>query len=251
MRRTTSTATSADMHASKASGWQTLRRVAPYLWPEGQTWVKRRVVFALVFLFVAKIVSVTTPWLYKLAVDQLAGDAPDAGMVLGLGAVGLVVAYGLARFGAVVFGELRDAVFVKVGQRAIRRLAIETFTHIHQLSLRYHITRKTGGLSRIIERGVKGVDFLLRFLLFSIGPLILELSMVSGIFAYVFGWQYAAVVIVTITLYVWFTFKVTEWRVKLRREMNDHVRLECICYCPKLRIVFEHAFNCLETCVLK
>ena len=221
MRRTTSTATSADMHASKASGWQTLRRVAPYLWPEGQAWVKRRVVFALVFLFVAKIVSVTTPWLYKLAVDQLAGDAPDTGMVLGLGAVGLVVAYGLARFGAVVFGELRDAVFVKVGQRAIRRLAIETFTHIHQLSLRYHITRKTGGLSRIIERGVKGVDFLLRFLLFSIGPLILELSMVSGIFAYVFGWQYAAVVIVTITLYVWFTFKVTEWRVKLRREMND------------------------------
>ena len=221
MRRTTSTATSADMHASKASGWQTLRRVAPYLWPEGQAWVKRRVVFALVFLFAAKIVSVTTPWLYKLAVDQLAGDAPDTGMVLGLGAVGLVVAYGLARFGAVVFGELRDAVFVKVGQRAIRRLAIETFTHIHQLSLRYHITRKTGGLSRIIERGVKGVDFLLRFLLFSIGPLILELSMVSGIFAYVFGWQYAAVVIVTITLYVWFTFKVTEWRVKLRREMND------------------------------
>ena len=221
MRRTTSTATSADMHASKASGWQTLRRVAPYLWPEGQAWVKRRVVFALVFLFAAKIVSVTTPWLYKLAVDQLAGDAPDTGMVLGLGAVGLVVAYGLARFGAVVFGELRDAVFVKVGQRAIRRLAIETFTHIHQLSLRYHITRKTGGLSRIIERGVKGVDFLLRFLLFSIGPLILELSMVSGIFAWVFGWQYAAVVIVTITLYVWFTFKVTEWRVKLRREMND------------------------------
>ncbi len=221
MRRTTSTATSADMHASKGSGWQTLRRVAPYLWPEGQAWVKRRVVFALVFLFAAKIVSVTTPWLYKLAVDQLAGDAPDTGMVLGLGAVGLVVAYGLARFGAVVFGELRDAVFVKVGQRAIRRLAIETFTHIHQLSLRYHITRKTGGLSRIIERGVKGVDFLLRFLLFSIGPLILELSMVSGIFAWVFGWQYAAVVIVTITLYVWFTFKVTEWRVKLRREMND------------------------------
>ena len=221
MRRTTSTATSADMHASKASGWQTLRRVAPYLWPEGQAWVKRRVVFALVFLFAAKVVSVTTPWLYKMAVDQLAGDTPDTGMVLGLGAVGLVVAYGLARFGAVVFGELRDAVFVKVGQRAIRRLAIETFTHIHRLSLRYHITRKTGGLSRIIERGVKGVDFLLRFLLFSIGPLILELSMVAGIFAWVFGWQYAVVVIVTITLYVWFTFKVTEWRVKLRREMND------------------------------
>ncbi len=219
MRR--STATSADIPARPATGMSTLRRVAPYLWPDGQPWVKRRVVLALVFLLAAKLVSVTTPWIYKLAVDNLSGDTPDVGMILGLGAAGLVVAYGLARLGAVVFGELRDAVFVRVGQRAIRRLAIETFTHIHRLSLRYHITRKTGGLSRIIERGVKGVDFLLRFLLFSIGPLILELSMVSVIFALVFGWEYAAVVIITIALYVAFTFKVTEWRVKLRREMND------------------------------
>lgn len=221
MRRTTATATSADTGTSRASGWQTLRRVAPYLWPRGEVWVKQRVVFALVFLLCAKLVSVSTPWIYKLAVDNLAGDSPDTSLMLGLGAVGLVVSYGLARFGAVLFGEMRDAVFVRVGQRAIRRLAIETFTHIHQLSLRYHITRKTGGLSRIIERGVKGVDFLLRFLLFSIGPLILELSMVAAIFAWVFGWQYAAVVVVTIGLYILFTFKVTEWRVKLRREMND------------------------------
>ncbi len=221
MRRTTAKATSADMPTVPASGLQTLRRVAPYLWPEGQTWIKRRVVAALGFLLLAKLVSVTTPWIYKLAVDSLAGQAPDTGMILGLGAVGLVVAYGLARLGAIIFGELRDAVFVRVGQRAIRRLAIETFTHIHRLSLRYHITRKTGGLSRIIERGVKGVDFLLRFMLFSIGPLILELTMVAVIFALVFGWQYSAVVIVTIGLYVWFTFTVTEWRVKLRREMNN------------------------------
>jgi len=221
MRRTTSTATSADAGTVRAPAMTTLRRVVPYLWPEGQGWVKRRVIIALLFLLAAKIVSVSTPYFYKLAVDSLGGEAPDTGMILGLGAVGLVVAYGLARLGAVVFGEMRDAVFVRVGQRAIRRLAIETFTHIHQLSLRYHITRKTGGLSRIIERGVKGVDFLLRFMLFSIGPLILELTMVAVIFALVFGWQYAAVVIVTITLYVLFTFKVTEWRVKLRREMND------------------------------
>jgi ATP-binding cassette, subfamily B, heavy metal transporter len=221
MRRVTATATSSDMPPAPASGWQTIRRVAPYLWPEGQAWVKRRVVAALGFLLLAKIVSVSTPYLYKLAVDSLAGTSPDAGTMLGLGAVGLVIAYGLARLGSVLFGELRDAVFVRVGQRAIRRLAIETFTHIHQLSLRYHITRKTGGLSRIIERGVKGVDFLLRFMLFSIGPLILELTMVSVIFALVFGWEYSAVVVVTIALYVWFTFKVTEWRVKLRREMND------------------------------
>ena len=222
MRRTTTTATSADTGNARAPALTTLRRVVPYLWPEGQTWVKRRVVIALVFLLAAKLVSVLTPYIYKLAVDSLSGEAgSDPRALVGLGAVGLVVAYGLARLGAVVFGELRDAVFVRVGQRAIRRLAIETFTHIHQLSLRYHITRKTGGLSRIIERGVKGVDFLLRFMLLSIGPLILELTMVAVIFALVFGWQYSAVVIVTIALYVWFTFAVTEWRVKLRREMND------------------------------
>ena len=222
MRRTTTTATSADAGTARAPALTTIRRVAPYLWPEGQGWVKRRVVVALLFLIAAKLVSVSTPYLYKLAVDSLSSEAgSDPRALIGLGAVGLVVAYGLARLGSVVFGELRDAVFVRVGQRAIRRLAIETFTHIHQLSLRYHITRKTGGLSRIIERGVKGVDFLLRFMLLSIGPLILELTMVVAIFAWVFGWQYAAVVIVTITLYVWFTFAVTEWRVKLRREMND------------------------------
>ena len=222
MRRTTKTATSADASTARAPAMTTIRRVAPYLWPDGQAWVKRRVVISLMFLLAAKLVSVTTPYIYKLAVDSLSNEAgTDPRALIGLGAVGLVVAYGLARLGAVLFGELRDAVFVRVGQRAIRRLAIETFTHIHQLSLRYHITRKTGGLSRIIERGVKGVDFRLRFMLLSIGPLILELSMVAGIFAWVFGWQYAAVVIVTIAVYVWFTFTVTEWRVKLRREMND------------------------------
>ncbi len=222
MRRTTSTATSADAGTARAPAMTTIRRVIPYLWPAGQGWVKRRVLIALFFLLAAKLVSVSTPYLYKLAVDSLSNEAgTDPRVLMGLGAVGLVVAYGLARLGSVVFGEMRDAVFVRVGQRAIRRLAIETFTHIHQLSLRYHITRKTGGLSRIIERGVKGVDFLLRFMLFSIGPLILELTMVACIFAWIFGWQYAAVVVVTIALYVWFTFKVTEWRVKLRREMND------------------------------
>ncbi|MCE6970472.1 ABCB family ABC transporter ATP-binding protein/permease [Cereibacter sphaeroides] len=203
------------------SGWATLKRMAPYLWPKGQTWVKRRVVLALMALVVAKIISVATPFFYKAAVDALAGGAPPPAMMMGLGAVGLTVAYGLARLGAVAFGELRDAIFVRVGQRALRQLALETFTHIHRLSLRYHITRKTGGLSRIIERGVKGVDFLLRFMLFSIGPLFLELSMVAIIFAVVFGWEYMAVVVTTIALYVTFTFKVTEWRVKIRREMNE------------------------------
>ncbi|QCO54775.1 ABC transporter ATP-binding protein/permease [Pseudorhodobacter turbinis] len=215
------TATTPDPDQVEAPAMQTIRRVIPYLWPDDAPWVRRRVMIALFFLILAKIISVSTPFFYKAAVDALAGEAPSESALLMFGAVGLTIAYGIARLGAVAFGELRDAVFVRVGQRALRKLALETFTHIHRLSMRYHIARKTGGLSRIIERGVKGVDFLLRFMLFSIGPLILELSMVSVLFAVLFGWQYMAVVVVTITLYVSFTFKVTEWRVQIRRQMND------------------------------
>jgi ATP-binding cassette, subfamily B, heavy metal transporter len=206
---------------ARRSGRRTIRKVMPYLWPEGQPWVKRRVLAALLALLAAKLVTVATPFFYKAAVDGLAQDAPTPAWTLGAGAVGLTVAYGMARLMSVGFQQLRDAVFTKVGQRALRQLALETFSHIHRLSLRYHITRKTGGLSRIIERGVKGVDFLLRFLLFSIGPLILELVLTGIILALVFDVWYLAVLVVTITIYVWFTFRVTEWRVKIRKEMND------------------------------
>ena len=206
---------------ARRSGRRTIRKVMPYLWPEGQPWAKRRVVVALAALLLAKLVTVATPFFYKAAVDGLTQDAPSPAWALGAGAIGLTIAYGMARLLTVGFQQIRDAVFSKVGQRALRQLALETFTHIHRLSLRYHITRKTGGLSRIIERGVKGVDFLLRFLLFSIGPLILELVLTGIILALVFDVWYLAVLVVTITLYVWFTFRVTEWRVKIRKEMND------------------------------
>ncbi len=205
----------------KASAARTIRRVAPYLWPQGETWVKRRVVLALCALLVAKAVSVSTPFFYKAAVDALAGQHRDDAWLLAYGAVTLTIVYGLARLGNTAFSELRDAIFVRVTQRALRKLALETFVHIHRLSLRYHITRKTGGLSRIIERGVKGVDFLLRFLLFSIGPLVIELTLVTVIFALAFNIWYALVVVVTIWLYVTYTFKITEWRVKIRRKMNE------------------------------
>ncbi|MCE8009596.1 ABC transporter ATP-binding protein/permease [Aestuariivita sp.] len=202
----------------RRSGLRTIRKVAPYLWPEGERWVKIRVVGAIALLVLAKLIAVGIPVLYKGAVDALAGEGVP---MLALGAVGLTVAYGFARLINVGFQQLRDAVFAAVGQRALRALALETFHHIHQLSLRYHITRKTGGLSRIIERGVKGVDFLLRFLLFSVGPLVLELLMVAVILTVLFDAWYLLIVAGTIALYVWFTFAVTEWRVKLRREMND------------------------------
>ena len=207
--------------AERASGWRTIRRVGPYLWPQEPSWVRRRVGLSLALLLLAKLIAVATPLFYKTAVDALSGEASaDAAWTLGAGAVGLTVAYGVARLMNVGFQQLRDAVFARVGQRALRTVARETFTHIHRLSMRYHITRKTGGLSRIIERGVKGVDFLLRFMLFSVGPLILELVLIAIVLFFLFDVWYLAVVAVTIALYVWFTFKVTEWRGKLRRQMN-------------------------------
>ncbi len=203
------------------SGLRTIRRVAPYLWPRGQIWLKSRVILALLALLLSKLVAVGTPFFFKAAVDSLAGDDPDPVMMLAIGAVGLTVAYGFARLMNVGFQQLRDVFFARVGQRALRQIALETFRHIHRLSMRYHITRKTGGLSRIIERGVKGVEFLLRFLLFSIGPLMLELVMIGVILAVVFNIWYLAVVAVTIALYIFFTFRVTEWRVQIRKIMND------------------------------
>jgi ATP-binding cassette subfamily B protein len=197
-----------------------LARVAPYLWPRDVPGLRARVVGALAALLVAKLIAVGTPFLYKAAVDMLAGDAPDGTWMLTAGAVGLTVAYGMARILNVGFQQLRDVIFARVGQRALRAVALETFGHIHRMSLRYHITRKTGGLSRIMERGVKAVSFLLRFILLSIGPLMLELLLVGIVLATVFDWRYLAVVAGTVVAYVVFTFKITEWRVGIRREMN-------------------------------
>jgi ATP-binding cassette, subfamily B, heavy metal transporter len=205
----------------RRSNWRTMRKVAPYLWPADRPWVKNRVVAALAFLLLAKLVGVGTPFVYKAAVDVLTGEGASPAWLLGMGAVGITIAYGVARAANIGFQQLRDAVFARVAQAALRQLALETFQHIHALSLSYHITRKTGGLSRIIERGVKGVDFLLRFMLFSVGPLVLELLLTGIILALVFDITYLLVLVVTIGLYVWFTFAVTEWRVKIRKEMND------------------------------
>ncbi|MGR3323129.1 MAG: ABCB family ABC transporter ATP-binding protein/permease [Pseudooceanicola sp.] len=218
MRRGRTTITTTEIPDNATS---IVKRVIPYLWPEGEPWVKRRVVGALVALLAAKLVAIFTPFLYKAAVDVLSGEGQDAAWMLGLGAIGLTVAYGGARALNTGFQQLRDAVFARVGQRALRKLALETFAHIHRLSMRYHITRRTGGLSRIIERGVKGVDFLLRFMLLSMGPLLLELTLVAIVLWWVFDIRYLLVVAVTVGAYVAFTFKVTEWRVKLRKEMND------------------------------
>ena len=202
----------------RASGMRTLRKVTPYLWPEDKPWVKRRVVWSMIALVMSKVVAAGTPFLTGRAVDVLGDERVS---YLTLGAIGLAVALGLTRLFNVGFQQLRDAIFAPVAQRALRALALETFEHIHQLSMRYHITRKTGGLSRIIERGVKGVEFLLRFLLFSIGPLVLELLLTAAVFSFYFDIRYLLVLAVTIGVYILFTCKITEWRVKLRRVMNE------------------------------
>ncbi|OUS39768.1 metal ABC transporter permease ['Osedax' symbiont bacterium Rs2_46_30_T18] len=214
----------ASQSATASGPWQIIRRVLPYLWPAGNFSIKRRVVLSMTVLVLAKLVAVATPFFYKAVVDLLSADQESATWLLAIGTIGLTVAYGVARLMNVLFQELRDVIFSKVGQRALRALALETITHIHQLSMRYHIGRKTGGLSRIIERGVKGIAFLLRFLLFNIGPLLLELSMIAVILVIMFDLWYLLVVSVTVISYITFTTRVTQWRLKIRKKMNDHDR---------------------------
>jgi ATP-binding cassette subfamily B protein len=200
-----------------------IKSVLPYLWPKSRKDIQFRVVLAMLALVLGEILGLLAPYFYGVSVDALApgADEDQTIFMLTAGALGMVVAYGVMRILSVGFSQLRDVIFAQVGQRALRQLALETFRHLHRLSLRYHITRKTGGLSRVMERGVKGVEFLLRFMLFSIGPLILKLLIVAGIFYLEFGFIYMAIVLITIVLYIWFTFSVTEWRVKVRKEMND------------------------------
>ena len=202
----------------KRSALRTIRRVGPYLWPRDNSAVKTRLIVSMLLLVLAKLISAGTPFLYGYTVDSLV--SPDASLFV-IGAIGLIVAYGLVRVLSNGFQQLRDVVFAPVAQRALRSLALETFQHIHNLSMRYHIARRTGGLSRIIERGVKGVEFLLRYLVFSIGPLALELVLLSVFLLWKLDLWYVLVLFGTIVVYVWFTFKVTEYRVKLRREMNE------------------------------
>ncbi|MDB2676730.1 ABC transporter ATP-binding protein/permease [Amylibacter sp.] len=215
------TTSSANLKSGQAMN--VIKSVLPYLWPKSRKDIQFRVILAMLALVLGEILGLLAPYFYGVSVDALApgADEDQTIFMLTAGALGMVVAYGVMRILSVGFSQLRDVIFAQVGQRALRQLALETFRHMHRLSLRYHITRKTGGLSRVMERGVKGVEFLLRFMLFSIGPLILKLLIVAGIFYLEFGFIYMAIVLITIVLYIWFTFSVTEWRVKVRKEMND------------------------------
>ena len=193
-----------------------VRQLAPYLWPR-DAGLRARVLISLALLLVAKGVNVYVPLLYKGAVDRLSPGHPAAIAV----PVALIVGYGLARVGAQLFAELRDAVFAKVGQRAVRRVALATFRHLHALSLRFHLDRQTGGLSRAIERGIRGTEFLLSYMLFNVVPTLIEILLVCGILWGFYRADFALATLATIIGYVAFTFAVTDWRIKFRREMNE------------------------------
>jgi len=198
-------------------GWAAMRRFLPYLWPPGETALKARVVGALILVLVAKGATLTMPFAYKAAIDRMAaGLDAAAGLV-----IALVVAYAAARFGGVLFDNLRNAVFERVGQDASRRLAETVFRHIHALSLRFHLERRTGSLTKIVERGTKSIDMMLYFLLFNIAPTLIELAAICIIFGVKFGPGLVAATLVMVALYIWYTRTVTDWRTKLRREMNE------------------------------
>ena len=198
------------------SDWRTIRTLLPYLWPRDAVGLRVRVVVAVALLALAKVVNVYVPMLYKQSVDALTGT-PDLIKV----PVALLVAYGLARVSAQVFGEVRDAIFVRVAQRAIRNVGLQTFRHLHALALRFHLDRQTGGLSRAIERGTKGIEFLLNFLLFNIVPTLVEVLLVCGVLWVLYDARFALVTFATIAVYIAFTLTFTEWRSKYRRAMND------------------------------
>ncbi|MBT3360127.1 MAG: ABC transporter ATP-binding protein/permease [Rhodospirillales bacterium] len=196
---------------------KTIRTLLPYLWPPGAIGLRARVVIALSLLALAKVANVVVPVFYKQAVDVLSNNATTVVAV----PIALLLGYGLARVLAQTFGELRDAVFAKVGQRAVRQAALATFEHLHRLSLRFHLDRKTGGISRAIERGVRGIEFLLNFMLFNILPTLFEIVLVCGILWSLYSVWYAAITFGTIALYITWTLTVTEWRIKYRRIMNE------------------------------
>lgn len=197
-------------------------RLWPYLWPKEKPSYKVRTFLALILTIAGQFILVAAPFLLGRAVDSVQ-EAEGITSVLsqaGLGVVALIFGYGGLRFGSVLLSEAREYFFTPVGQYAQRSVATATFAHLHKLSLRYHLEKRTGGLSRVIERGIRSIDFLFRFLLFNIGPTLLQLAIAGMAFWAAYSWEFALIAVVTVLLYIWFTVSTTEWRLKFRRTMN-------------------------------
>jgi ABC-type transport system involved in Fe-S cluster assembly fused permease/ATPase subunit len=201
----------------------TARNLWGYMWPEGRPDLKLRVVLAIGALLASKVATTLVPFAYKGIIDGLGKVAQgNEALVMGIAVpVVLVVAYGIGNVIDAGFQQLRDIMFASVGQHAVRKLAYQTFEHLHRLSLRFHLARRTGGLSRVIERGTKGIETIVRFMVLNIAPTVVEFAVTSVIFITLFGATYLGVLIVTIALYLWFTVRASNWRISIRRDMNE------------------------------
>jgi len=209
--------------ADSRNPFHTLLNLWPYMWPTERPDLKSRVIWASVLLVIAKVVLLSVPYFFKWTTDALNGKMDAAGILpaIMLGATALIIAYNVARILQQGLNQLRDALFARVGQYAVRQLAYRTFVHMHQLSLRFHLERKTGGLSRIIERGTKGIETIVRFTILNSVPTFIEFLLTAAIFWWGYGFSYLLVTAVTVWAYIWFTVRASDWRISIRRSMND------------------------------
>jgi ABC-type transport system involved in Fe-S cluster assembly fused permease/ATPase subunit len=209
--------------ADSSNPLQTIINLWPYMWPAGRFDLKMRVVWASVYLLISKFVLLLVPYFFKWSIDALNGKVDMAGILptFMLGAIALVIATNVTRLIQLGLNQLRDALFASVGQHAVRQLAFRTFVHMHQLSLRFHLERKTGGLSRIIERGTKGIETIVRFTILNTIPTFVEFLLTALIFWRGYGFSYLAITAVTVWLYIWFTVRASDWRISIRRTMNE------------------------------
>ena len=210
--------------SAKGSLVVTVRNLWPYLWPADRADLKLRVFGALALLLIAKVINLAVPFAFKWATDVLTpggtlGEIPLPALLVT--PVALAIAYGALRILMAFFTQTRDALFAAVSMNAVRRLAQEVFVHIHQLSLRFHLERKTGGLTRVLERGRNAIETIVRMSMLTAGPTLVEFAMMLAVFEFYFDWRYVAVLIATIIAYLWFTTKATEWRINIRRAMNE------------------------------
>ena len=213
------------MSADRGALLATLVNLWPYIWPSDRRDLKLRVLAAMALLFLAKLATMAVPFTFKWAVDALADPAavPTTTWIAWAFAapVLLTVVYGAARVVMALLTQVRDGLFAKVAMHAVRRLAFRTFEHMHQLSLRFHLERKTGGLTRVLERGRNGIETIVRMVILQLAPTIVELALIVAVLLWMFDWRYVVVIVITVALYMAFTYYATEWRIGIRRKMND------------------------------
>ncbi|MEM7067815.1 MAG: ABC transporter ATP-binding protein/permease [Pseudomonadota bacterium] len=216
------------MNADEAGVLNSLRNLWPYMWPTDRPDLKLRVLYATFFMVIGKIVTVLIPYLYKMATDALTGDLSSDGSIADLlplfllTPIILIVAYNLGRLAMIGLNQLRDALFASVGQYAVRQLANIVFRHLHGLSLRYHLERRTGGLSRVIERGTKGIESIVRFSILNGIPTVLEFALMAIVIWYWFDFRYVLIIVIMVWTYTWFTVRASDWRINIRRDMNEN-----------------------------